>query len=144
MNETRMGRYAVGALALVATAVFVMRLMTGDIDRARHIFQGLVEGKRSVEWQIDWPRLTALDTKVGDEYSKLPTDVEKRNYARAFILKFAYGFRQGGGDLKAFTNWRTEPASDSLTVVAADYAAKQKTLLFQLSPEKKLVSMQWK
>ena len=82
---------------------------------------------------------------VGAAYSRLPSEQERRDYRRAFIARFAEGFRQGGGQLNAFSQWRVTEPKDGMTVVAADVPKTQRTLLFQLSKAggRKVIGIAW-
>ena len=133
-------------MAIGAIAVFVMRGSGNDVEVCRRVFQGLAEGRPGVHRRIDWERLKALDVDVGAAYAALPNDQERAGYRRAFIERFSAGFRGTGGSSDAFVRWRAQGrADDGRVVVAADYAAKQKTLLLRLSGgwNKKLVGIQW-
>jgi hypothetical protein len=134
-----------GVLIVSAGVVFAVRASGSDVTFCRSALENLARGKPAAQRQIDWTRLKALDVDVGAAYSQLPSEQEQRDYRRAFIARFADGFRQGGGKLDAFSQWRVAEPKDGMTVVAADVPATQRTLLFQISKAsgRKLVGIQW-
>lgn len=151
MNKTE--KYNPAVLEYVALFVIIIVLIAGffqlknqEINFCRNIFKGLMGGRVGVQKFIDWEHLKALDTDVGADYTRLPDDKERLNYKKAFIMLFARGFHQGGGNLRSFTNWRIYNKDNSSVTVAADYLKHNKTILFTLakSGKKKLVSLQWR
>lgn len=116
-----------------------------DIGICRFAFGGLVKGNISAQGSIDWDRLKALDADVGAYFSKLPNEKEKASYKAAFIKSFANGFKNSGGNLGEFADWRVESeAGAKITVVATDYRGK--TLLFSLLKQggRRIIAIQWK
>ena len=135
------------ALAILAAVVLVViaRIVQSDVAFCREVFRGLVEGKPSVQRRIDWEHLSALNVNVGATYTRLPNDQERADYRRTFIEHFSKGFRQVGGTTAGFRHWRVLARKDQKVVVAADYEAKQKTLLMSVpaSGTRKLETIQW-
>ena len=111
----------------------------------RQIFMGMVEGRQSVEKFIDWNQLNAFGIDVSAIYPMLPNEKEKADYRREFFSNLSMGFKQLGGRPQAFINWRIFKIEGSKTIVAADYAGENKTVLFTLSkdPDKKLIAIEW-
>lgn len=144
MQKPVMGSIALALLA-VAGGVFIMRLRESDVRFCRALLEDLADGKPSVNRQIDWARLVALDVDVGATYAQLPSDQERARYRRAFIEHFSKGFRQAGGASKGFRHWRVHAREAQRVVVAADYEARQKTLLMTIpaSGPKKLEAIRW-
>lgn len=132
-------------LLAAAAAVFIMRISQSEVGFCREVLKGLAEGKPSVKGRIAWERLRALDVDVGATYQALPNEVERSKYRQAFVLSFSQGFRRQGGSVKAFQRWRVHERRGTQVVVAADYPAKQKTLLMGIpaSGPRKLETIQW-
>lgn len=111
----------------------------------RQIFLGMVEGKQPVGKFIDWNKLNAFGIDVSAIYPRLPDEKEKEDYRKEFFKNLSLGFKQSGGNPRAFVNWRVYKVEGEKTVVAADYSAKGKTVLFTLSGDgqKKLILIEW-
>ncbi|MBI2495480.1 MAG: hypothetical protein HYY59_02080 [Candidatus Omnitrophica bacterium] len=139
----------IGSIMLVAVAaavaVGVVRVGNRDVAFCQKVLSGLIDGRPSVKRWIDWEHLTALDVNVGAAYTQLSSQEERDKYRRAFVEHFSRGFRQAGGVAGGFRRWRVHQRSERRIVVAADYAAKGKTLLISLpaSGSKKLEAIQW-
>ena len=133
--------YIVLAVLLAAGLGFFFMSSGQEVRFCRRVFGGLVKGEPNVGGSIAWDRLKALDLDLGSAYAKLPPG-ERQKFQQAFIQNFAVGFRQGQGQLMAFTNWRMEHDGS----VAVDYPAKHKTLLFRVSEtgKRQLEGIAWK
>ena len=133
--------YAVASILVIVVAAFLLNFVGQEVRFCRRVLTGLANGNPSVRQAIDWERLQAIGIDVGAAYAQLPSDKERREYQDAFIRSFAEGFRQQGGSVKVFTHWRVEGDG----TVAADYPAKNRNLLFQLSGgwRKQVVGIQW-
>ena len=93
---------------------------TGDATFARKTFESLARGDSAVVSKIDWPVFTTQGTNMGANYTALASEVEKQQFTIGFVTQFATAFRESGGNLESFINWRVM-ASDALkTEVAAD------------------------
>ena len=104
----------------------------GDVTFARSTFESLARGDSAVAEKIDWPVFTSLGQNLGATYVDITSGVEKEKFVSGFITQFAISFRESGGNLEGFTNWRvtshnalrTEFAADSpngvLTVIVAE------------------------
>ncbi|MFT4177026.1 MAG: hypothetical protein QM627_10260 [Luteolibacter sp.] len=92
----------------------------GDVTFAKNTFESLVRGDSAVTEKIDWPVLTALGNNVGTQYNNLPTDLDKEKFRTSFVTQFATSFREGGGNIDKFTNWRVTFHDKTRTEVAAD------------------------
>lgn len=117
-----------------------------EVTLCRNIFKGLIQARQSVQKYIDWENFKALGLDIGATYNKFPNDKEKSDYRREFIKNLSSGFKRQGGRFNAFSGWRIYKRSDEGTVVAADYKAKAKTMLFTLSGSgypRKLTAIQW-
>jgi len=92
----------------------------GDVTLAKETFAELVRGDSSVATKIDWPIFTSLGNNVGAQYSALPTSVDKEKFVNLFITQFSTSFRESGGTMDSFTNWRVSAHDSTKTEVAAD------------------------
>ncbi len=92
----------------------------GDVSFAKTTFESLARGDSSVVEKIDWPIFTALGDNVGGNYTVLASGVEKQNFATAFVTQFASSFRQSGGTVESFGDWRVTLHDKLRTEVAAD------------------------
>ena len=129
-------------LAMAGLATAGARLIRTEVGFCRDAFAGLAQGRLSAERQVDWEHLQAMGVDVGETYRRLPNAQERRQYRQAFIGQFAGGFASSGATTRAFTNWRRAGGR----LVAADYPAKQKTLLCGVSGSwitRRIVSLQW-
>lgn len=137
-------KYIALTLLVVASVVGITRLSRGDAGRCREAFQGLVKGRQSVQQRIDWGRLQAMGVNVGATYAGLPDDGARAKYRRLFVEYFSKGFLHTGARLDEFVRWRVHERTPERVVVAADYPAKQKTLLLTMAVSgKKLEGIQW-
>lgn len=138
-------KYAV-VMALAVTAVAVaVRWNRGDVDLCRDVFRGMVQGNVAVARRIDWAHLQALHVDIGAQYSQITDPKVQSVYRQVFINRFAEGFKYGGGQAVSFVNWRLKERTPQGVVVAADYPAKQKILLFTLSTSgpKRVTAIRW-
>ena len=144
-TQTSVVRYGALILAAVGVVAVAMRLMQGEAGFCREVFRNLVNDRQSVQGQIDWEHLTAVGVDVGKMYAQLPNDQARAQYRKAFVDNFAMGFRRAEGSLDAFRNWRVQERGGERIVVAVDYAAKHKTLLFTIpaSGQRKVEAIQW-
>lgn len=92
----------------------------GDVSFARSTFESLARGDASVANKIDWPVFTSMGNNAGAAYSLLPSGVEKERFVSNFITQFAASFREGGGSVDQFTNWRVVTHDSQSTEVAAE------------------------
>ena len=91
-----------------------------DVSFARKTFEALARGESSVADKIDWPAFTSLGENLGPTYSGLSTEVDKEKFTTGFITQFATSFRQSGGTVANFTNWRVTLHDAMKTEVSAD------------------------
>ena len=155
-------------LGLVVLAILVLRNPQQDAVRwTRQTFELLVSGRSSAQARIAWERLSAVGVDVGATYAKLPNAREQAGYRQAFLRELASGFRRSGARAESFVNWRIEESAESAEmkaqsaqnksaegaerdartmVVAADFPAKQKTLLMTLTVGKprQVTGIGWK
>lgn len=146
-TEIPIMRYVIlGIIAIVLFFAFGWVKTRDDIEFCHQIFSGLIKGSFSVQKLIDWENLKAVGVDVGATYLSLPDEKQKSAYQESFIKGFSLAFRQAGGKLKSFTNWRISDKDIEQTQVAVDYKEKGKTLLFTISKpgKRKLVGIQWK
>ncbi|RYD48768.1 MAG: hypothetical protein EOP85_02920 [Verrucomicrobiaceae bacterium] len=92
----------------------------GDVTFAKSTFESLARGDSSVASKIDWPVFTAMGDNIGASYVELTSGVEKEKLVTGFITGFASSFRDSGGTVEAFTNWRVSAHDKIRTEVAAD------------------------
>ncbi len=101
----------------------------GDVTFARTTFESLARGDSSVADKIDWPVFTSLGQNLGADYTALTSGVEKEKFVNGFITQFAVSFRESGGNLEGFTNWRVVSHDAMKTEVAADSAGGVLTVI---------------
>lgn len=92
----------------------------GDVSFARSTFEALARGESVAADKIDWSVFTSLGHNVGASYVALTSEVEKEKFVTGFITQFATSFRESGGKLEDFTNWRVMSHNALRTEVAAD------------------------
>lgn len=136
----------------VATALAIILLIgflyirSREINFCRNVFSDLMQGRFWAVNYIDWEHLKALDMNVGETFSRLPNEKERRNYKKAFIRSLAVGFSRTGTKIGDFSNWRILSKDSEKIIAAADYIKYKKTLLLTFTKSKigkKLVSLQW-
>lgn len=92
----------------------------GDVTFARNTFESLAKGESSVADKIDWPVFTSMGENLGATYNAFTSGVEKEKFVNGYITQFAVNFRQNGGTIEGFTNWRVTAHDALKTEVAAD------------------------
>ncbi|HEX7260936.1 MAG TPA: hypothetical protein VF258_03895 [Luteolibacter sp.] len=92
----------------------------GDVSFARNTFESLARGDSKVADKIDWPVFTSMGSNIGSTYVALTSGVEKDQFVTNFISQFAISFRENGGKIEDFTNWRVSLHDKLKTEVAAD------------------------
>lgn len=92
----------------------------GDVTFAKNTFASLAKGDSSVSTKIDWPVFTSLGENLGASYVALSSDVEKQKLISSFITQFSVSFRESGGSVDAYHNWRVVSHDSQKTEVAAD------------------------
>ena len=93
-----------------------------DLAFARSAFESLARGDSSVAEKIDWPVFSSLGQNLGADYTALTSGVEKEKFANGYITQFAVNFRESGGTIEGFSNWRVVSSDALKTEVAADSA----------------------
>ena len=144
-SQTSIVNYVALILGAIAVVMVIARLMQGEAGFCRDVFRNLVNGSQSAQRQIDWEHLTAIGVDVGKTYTGLPDDQARAQYRKAFVDNFAIVFRRLEGNLDSFRNWRIHERDGDRVVVAVDYEAKHKTLLFTVpaSGQRKVETIQW-
>lgn len=94
----------------------------GDVSFARSTFESLARGDSAVADKIDWPVFTSLGENLGAAYVAIASGVEKEKFVTGYITQFSISFRESGGSLENFTNWRVSFHDALKTEVAADSA----------------------
>jgi len=137
--------YAILAVVIAGAIFIYLQIVNRDVNLCRYVFNSLLTSKPAAEKYIDWEHLQAVGADIGATYRALPNDQEKTNYRMVFFRTFPKGFEKFHGQPKAFRNWRNLGVKDGKTIVAVDYLAYNKTLLFFLSKlhGTKIVSIQW-
>ena len=137
--------YVVLGLVLLTGVVFITRILNSDLYFAKKVFTGLVRGAPSAARMIDWPSFQALDLNVGESYAALPSIKDKSAYEKVFIKNFSTGFEKTGARFDSFIRWRVYGRDTGRVIIAADYPAKGKTLLFYINKidRTKLVKLSW-
>lgn len=92
----------------------------GDVTFAKTTFESLARGDSAVAEKIDWPVFTSLGQNLGANYTAITSGVEKEKFITGFITQFAVSFRESGGTIEGFTNWRVVTHDALKTEVAAD------------------------
>ncbi|MFC1805257.1 hypothetical protein ACFLZ3_05490 [Candidatus Omnitrophota bacterium] len=137
--------YVIVVALVIAGVLFFTGRERKDVDFCRLMFSRLISGRQSVEKFIDWENLKAVGSDVGEEYRKLPNAEERNKYKKAFIEFFRRGFKEGGGEFKAFTDWRAYKEGNKTVVVAADYRRHKKILLLTVfkGRPRKITALEW-
>lgn len=110
---------AAAAIALVTTSCEKTK-QAGDTSFARKAFLELARGDSAVQSKIDWPTFVAMGQNVGSAYVLLQSETEKQNFQNAFVTQFSTNFRESGGSVDNFTDWRVTFHDSLRTEVAAD------------------------
>lgn len=92
----------------------------GDVTFAKNTFESLARGDSTVTSDIDWETFNSSGVSVGMQYAALPNDSEKESFRKSFVNQFAASFRDSGGKLENFTNWRVTSNDEINTIVTAD------------------------
>lgn len=92
----------------------------GDVKFAKSTFESLARGDSAVADKIDWPVFTSLGNNLGASYVALSSGIEKEKLIKGFITQFAISFRETGGTIEGFTNWRVSFHDATRTEVVAD------------------------
>lgn len=132
-------------IIIVAIGVFNYITQDKDVAFARTVFAGLISARESTAKLIDWQNFKALDVDIAATYANLSNEKERKNYKKVFIQGLSFGFKSTGARFAAFINWRIYQRDLEKVIVACDYPAKNKTLLFTIlkDTKPKLLSMQW-
>ena len=138
-------QYGVLALAFVAALGFVSQLHNREVKFCRSVLSGLIDGDPSVLPLVNWEHFNAVGLNIGDTYTHLADEHERVQYEESFVAHFSEAFHKEGRTVKDFTNWRKLGERGNQVAVAADYPAKNKTLLFLIPADgpKKLEGLQW-
>ena len=142
-------KYGLVVGAIVLALVGALRLPTmlaiGSVGFCKKAFGELAGGRMGVVRMLDWETLTAMGIDVGKTYRNLAGERNRASYQRQFIEAFARSFRQSGGRPEAFVRWRIVGEEGDRTIVAADYPAKQRTLLFLVPLEgpRRVMEIRW-
>ncbi len=115
------------AFALVASSTLFLNSCkkddgNADVGFAKSTFAALVRGDSSVANDIDWETFNALGVPVGSQYVALKTEPEMESFKTGFITQFSASFRDSGGSIDSFSNWRATSHDENHTVVTADSA----------------------
>lgn len=102
---------------------------TGDVTFAKKTFESLAKGDSAVSTKIDWPVFTSLGENLGASYVALNSEVEKQKLISSFITQFSVSFRESGGSVDAYTNWRVVSHDSQKTEVAADSSGGALTVI---------------
>ena len=149
MDKQRLSllNYSITGLVIVLILLMFFKLtQDSDIAFTRRVLAELVNGRQSAEQAIDWPHFLALGSDIGADYSRFLIEPQRQYYRKAFIINFSMTFKNVGGQLNSFTNWRIYNRDNTKTVISC-LALNNKALLFTLSKKngkRKLASIQWK
>lgn len=92
----------------------------GDMAFAKETFESMARGDSDAVDRIDWETFSALGIPVGQQYLAFETEEEKQNYTTGFVTQFSTNFRESGGSVDDFTNWRVTSHDGIHTKVTAD------------------------
>lgn len=92
----------------------------GDVSFAQSTFISLAKGDSAAQENIDWATFTALGDNVGAKYNQIPTETEKAQFRTEFVTGFATSFRQSGGSVDVFSNWKVIFHDSTRTEVTAE------------------------
>jgi hypothetical protein len=92
----------------------------GDVTFAKTTFEALVRGDSDVAGSIDWETLNSLGIPVGQQYVSFENEADRTNFRKGFITQFSASFRESGGSMDSFSNWRVASHDGAHTEVAAD------------------------
>lgn len=145
MKNAQAAQYGVLIGIVVILALLLKPWINDDVAWCRRVFTGLAQGSQYIQDSIAWERFKALDADIGAQYRELPNTNERSGYREAFVNRFARGFRESKAQISDFMNWRIVKRSPDGIIVAADYPAKQSTLLFDISKAggRRLETMRW-
>ena len=137
--------YSAGMALAVAAIVLGVRWVNRDVDFCRGVFRDLVHGRQAVQQRLDWEHLQAVGADIGADYAWLKGEQNLSDYRKTFIEYFVKGFTSQGARFEQFTNWRVLRRAGGAVTVAADYAAKGRTLLFTVpaARPRKVAAIQW-
>ncbi len=95
---------------------------SGDVAFAKDAFSSLIAGDAAVMEKIDWETFTSLGAPVGSQYVTINNDADKSAFKKAFVTQFSSSFRESGGSINDFSNWRVDSVDETHTKVIADSA----------------------
>jgi len=114
-----------------------------DVSFAKSTFASLVRGDSAVAMEIDWETLTAMGVPVGVQYLAVKTEPEKDSFKTGFITQFSANFRDSGGSVESFSNWRATSHDENNTTVTADSAnGSLKLTVSERNSRKRLSAME--
>jgi hypothetical protein len=91
----------------------------GDVSFAKSAFVALAKGDTQAQEMIDWPVFTAPGENVAAKYNAIPTETEKAQFRAEYVTGFATSFRQSGGSVDNFTDWKVSFHDSTRTEVTA-------------------------
>jgi len=144
-DNKQMLRIIIILFTLTCLILFLFVSPKSDLELCREIFKGFVEGNQTFENYVDWENLKAVGIDAGEIYRKFPSAKERKDYRKEFYKNFSSSVKRIGGRFEYMANWRVYSKSPTETIIATDYTAGSKTLLFTLSGagKKKLTSFKW-
>ena len=93
---------------------------TADVPFAKEAFESLIRGDSSVENKIDWKTLQSLGMNIGGDYVIIKSEADQKGFRDGFITQFSSSFREGGGKVENFSNWRVIESDTNKTIVGVD------------------------
>lgn len=111
-----------------------------DITFAKKTFSSLVRGNSTVLSDIDWETLNSLGVPVGPQYLAIKTEPEKESFKTGFVTQFSASFRDSGGSIDSFSNWRATSHDENKTVITANSAEGSLKLTVSLRDSKRRLS----
>jgi hypothetical protein len=96
-----------------------------DVEFAKKVFEFLADGDETVKGMLDWEHLKMLGIDVGALYTKTSGDAARDKETSDFIRSYSNSFKQRGGSVGNFSNWREQSRDATNTVVVADVPTGQ-------------------
>lgn len=90
-----------------------------NVDFAKTVFSGLVNGDQSVQSLIDWEVFRAGPSNVATSYNAQTSDSGKATFRTSFIFSFGQGFRATGSTAAGMSNWGQTSEDANWAVVQA-------------------------
>jgi len=111
-----------------------------EVNFAKDLLQGLINGDPSVGNLIDWPSLKFMGEDLGKPYRETADEAAKAQMRSQFFEEGRSSFQSANATLQSFTNWRVFSQDSGGVTVACD-GPKGGSFFFVIF-QNKLISMQ--